>query len=318
MRGAWLVGRLVVLGACASTAACSSPSPPSPKPVTTIKLLQNTWDASRLDATIAGLLLKEQLGVEVEIAETDAATQWSLIASGAEHASFEVWPSGRQDLIHEYLDTGRVDDMGLLGPTGKVSWYVPTYLLTSNPQLATWAAYKSRANTALFATGMTSPQGQFTGGDPAWTSYDDDIIKNLGLDLKVEDLGTESAELQALDAAYARRAPILLYLWTPHAALAKYELTPVALPPYSDACYAKVDDGGVACDYPTDHLFKIAWPGLKQGNPRVYAFLQAFRLTTADQLMLLNLVDNLGYTRDQAAKVWIDTNQSAWSSWIPK
>jgi glycine betaine/proline transport system substrate-binding protein len=298
--------------------ACSNPSPPSaPAPVTTIRLVQNPWDASRLDVAIAYILLTEQMGLGAVVTETDEYSQWPLLASGAEHACLEVWPSGHQADIQRYVDHGQVDDVGLLGPVGKISWYVPTYLLTSNPALATWQAYASPSTAQLFATPATGSLGQFTGGDPSWTSYDADIIKNLGLDLKVVDLGSEDDELKALDSAYQARQPILLYLWTPHAAVAKYEMTPVQLPAYSADCYAKVADGGVACDYPTDHLFKIVWPALKTANPRAYAFLQAFALTTEDQLTLLNLVDNEHEDIPVVARYWVDANTTTWQKWIP-
>jgi glycine betaine/proline transport system substrate-binding protein len=108
-----------------------------------------------------------------------------------------------------------------------------------------------------------------------------------------------------------------MYLWTPHAALAKYELSPVALPPYSSTCYAKASSGGVACDYPPDQLFKIFWPGLATANPRAYAFLKSFTYTTQDQIALLNLVDNQSYSIQQAARWWITTHDE-WKAWIPK
>jgi glycine betaine/proline transport system substrate-binding protein len=311
--------RRVALCACVlAGVGCSSSTPPAPQPITTIKLVQNPWDASRIDVAIADILLTEQLGAKVEVVEMDEYSQWPLIASGAEHACLEVWPSGHAADIQSYVRTGKVDDVGMLGPVGKISWYVPTYLLTQYPQLATWQAYLDPANAAMFVTASSNGLGQFTSGDTSWTSYDADIIRNLKLDLDLVYLGSEEAELAALDEAYQKRAPILLYLWTPHAALAKYELTAVQLPAYSDACYAKVADGGVACDYPEDQLFKIVWPGLKAGNPRAYAFLQAFALQSSDQLTLLNLVDNQGYDPVAAARYWVTANQATWSAWIPK
>jgi glycine betaine/proline transport system substrate-binding protein len=138
------------------------------------------------------------------------------------------------------------------------------------------------------------------------------------LNLQVVTAGSEEAELAELDNVYNRRGAILLYLWSPHSALAKYDLSPVALPPYSDDCYAKAADGGVDCDYPADHLFKIMWPGLKTANPRVYQFLRNVTLQTKDQIALLGSVDNQGNTIAAAARTWIDTNKPTWQTWIPQ
>ena len=191
-------------------------------------------------------------------------------------------------------------------------------MLTGNPSVSAYPYFANPTNTVPFETAVTEPdgKGQLLSGDPTWTSYDKDIIKNLGLNLEEVFTGTEDSELEELDQAYQSRSPILLYLWTPHAALAKYELTPVQLPPYSDACYATIPTGGVNCDYPPDHLFKILWPGLKTANPRAYQFLQSFTLTSEDQIVLLNLVDNAGYSIVQAAQWWVaqPANKLLWQT----
>ena len=95
--------------------------------------------------------------------------------------------------------------------------------------------------------------------------YDEAIIKNLGLNLKVVFAGSQQAELAALDAAYAKQEPFLFYYWTPEAAFAKYDLTNVKLPEYTAECEAK---GAEArdCDYPEDVLYKAGWAGLKAWN----------------------------------------------------
>ena len=143
---------------------------------------------------------------------------------------------------------------------------MPTYVIDQYPELATWDGFKAPANVRLFETAENTTQGQFLGGDPSWTQYDAQIIQNLGLDLTVVMSGSESATLSALEAAYPRQQPLLFYFWLPHWAHVKYDLTNVALPPYSDTCWARAASGGIDCDYPTDYLFKIVWPGLADAN----------------------------------------------------
>jgi glycine betaine/proline transport system substrate-binding protein len=310
---------LLALAASGMVAAsCSAGTEPTPS--TKVKLVQNPWDASRLDVAIADILLTEQLGMTVTVTELGEYAQWAYLASGDEHACLEVWPSGHIEDAANYLQTARVENAGLLGPVGKISWYVPNYLLTGNPALASYEYFKSVANTAPFGTPETLPKGRLLSGDRSWTSYDADIIANLGLNLEEVFANSEQDELSILDQAYQNRDAILLYLWTPHAALAKYELTPVQLPAYSDACYATIPSGGVNCDYPPDHLFKVVWPGLQAANPRAYQFVKNFTLTSEDQITLLNLVDNAGYSIVQAARWWVDQpgNKVIWQTWIPK
>jgi glycine betaine/proline transport system substrate-binding protein len=257
------------------------------------------------------------MGMTATITEIDEYKQWDPIAGGQQDVSLEVWPSGHVQDVANYVQTNKIEDGGPLGPVGKISWYIPTYLLTAHPQLASWQAYKDSANTDLFRAPDTGTKGRFLLGDPSWTSYDADIIKNLALNLQVDTAGSEQAELTELDNVYNKRGAILMYLWTPHSALAKYDLSVVQLPAYSDDCYAKASSGGVACDYPADHLFKIFNPALKTANPRAYQMLKNFSYTTKDQIELLGAVDNNGQSLDQAARAWMTANASVWQSWIP-
>ena len=244
-------------GAAAGEAAEVDSSKPA------IKLAENPWSASALNVAVARILIEEQLGYPVEVITIGESAQWPAIAAGEIHASLEVWPSGHADNVAEYIDAqGLVENGGPLGPVGKIGWYMPSYLLEDHPELATWEGLLDPANVALFATAETGDKGQFLTGDPSWTQYEDDIIENLGLDFTIVAAGSEEAILAALDAAYSRGDALLFYFWTPHFVHAKYELSEMQLPPYSEECYAKAESGGVDCDYPPDELFKIFWTGL--------------------------------------------------------
>ncbi|MCX6046142.1 MAG: ABC transporter substrate-binding protein [Chloroflexi bacterium] len=283
----------------------------------TIKLAANPWSASALNVNVAKILL-EKIGYSVEITDIDENAQWAALASGDLHASLEVWPSGHQKNITDYIDTKQVENGGPLGPVGKIGWYIPTYMVEAHPELATWEGFKKPENAKLFATAETGDSGQFLAGDPGWVQYDTDIIKNLGLALKVVQSGSETAVLSAVDAAYSRKAPILFYFWTPHSVHAKYQLTEVKLPEYTPECYAKATEGGVACDYPADVLFKIFWPALKDKAPEAYQLLKNMNYTTKDQIDMMAAVDLKKQTTEEAAQAWVEANEKVWSAWMPK
>jgi glycine betaine/proline transport system substrate-binding protein len=298
--------------------ACGGGTSSGPAPRTTIHLARNSWYAAQLDDAVAEILLTEKLGLGVELVDIDEYAQWDEIARGDLDASLEVWPSGHASDVQTYVATGRVENAGLLGPVGKIGWYVPSFVLEQHPELSTWDGLKIPANAQLFVTPatMASGKGQFLAGDPSWTQYDGQIIQNLGLKLQVVTSGSEAATLEALDQAYSQRMPILFYFWLPHYAFVKYDLANVALPPYSDACWGRAGAGGVDCDYPTDRLFKIVWPGLRAASPRAYALLTAMTLTTADQLEMLESYAIRGLTLDDAARAWIDAHPDKWTPWV--
>ena len=306
----WSVAVTLIVLALA-LAACGTPAAPKP----TIKLAANPWDGSKVNVTVAKILLEKQLGYTVEIVDIDENAQFPALASGDLTSTLEIWPSGHAKDRADYIDTGKVEDVGQLGVVGKISWYVPKYVVDAHPELATWEGYKNPDDAKLFATAETGDQGQFLGGDPSFVQYDEQIITNLGLNFKVVYAGSEQAILAALDSAYSRQEPILFYFWTPHAIHAKYDLVAVKLPDYSADCYAGAPDS-VACDYPADVLYKAANPNLKTTAPDAYQFLKNMSYTTADQISMLAAIAD-GKTVDEAAQAWVDANEAVWSKWLP-
>ncbi|MFP5331296.1 MAG: glycine betaine ABC transporter substrate-binding protein [Acidimicrobiia bacterium] len=286
----------------------------------TITLIVNPWTASRLNAEVAKIIIEENLGNPVEITEVNENdAMFTGMADGTLDAVLEIWPSGVTDAENAYFDEGTVVNLGELGTVGKIGWFVPSYVIDENPELATWEGYQSPEVAAMFATAETGDLGRFLGTDPSYSQYDEQIIENLGLPFQVVFSGSEPATVAELDARYAAREPILMYWWTPTAAVAKYDLVNVLLPPWNEECGASAaaGDGGVDCDYPEDVLFKAASAMLEEKDPDVFAFLQAFTLTTEDQLSMLPPVEIDGLDPSEVAATWVAENESTWSAWLP-
>jgi glycine betaine/proline transport system substrate-binding protein len=312
---------LSLIAVVALVAVACTPAAPAAteQPKITIKLAENSWTGSSVNVNVAKIILEQELGYEVEIVTIDERNQWPALATGDLSASLEVWPSGHQEAMAQYVDDQKVvDNIGELGVVGKIGWYIPSYLLTDHPELATFEGFQNADDAALFKTAESGDAGQFLAGDPAWVQYDADIIENLGMNLKIVNAGSEQAILAALDAAYSREEPILFYFWTPHSIHAKYDLTEVKLPDYSDACYAGASTGGVDCDYPPDVLLKIAWSGLKDAAPDAYEFLENFKYTNQDQIDMIAAVELNKAEVAQAARDWVDAHEDVWKAWLPK
>ncbi len=284
----------------------------------TIRLAENPWSGSQVNVAVAKVIIENQLGNPVEIVTIDENAQWSALAGGDLDASLEVWPSGHADNIALYIDEQKsVENAGELGPVGEIGWFMPEYMLQKDSTLATWEGFTKPEAGEMFATAETGDKGQFLAGDQSWVQYDADIIKNLEMPFEVVYAGSEEALLAALDSAYSREEPVLFYFWTPHSVFAKYDLTQVELPPYSDDCYAKAESGGVDCAYPADNLFKIVSAGLKDKAPDVDQFLRNFNYTTEDQIEMIAAVELEGKSPAEAAQAWVDANEAKWQAWLP-
>lgn len=319
---------LLVLVACTAPVAPAAPAggedaaaAPAAAPAAdkiTIKLAENPWSASQLNVAVAKILLEEQLGYPVEVVAIDENAQWPALASGDLSASLEVWPSGHAENAAEYIDKQQsVEFGGELGVVGKIGWYTPSYMVARDPSLATWEGFAKPETAALYATAETGDKGQFLAGDPSFVQYDEQIIDNLGLNFQVVNAGSEEAILSAVDSAFSREEPVLFYFWTPHSVHAKYDLTEVKLPDYSEECYARIPDAGVDCDYPADALYKIFWGGLQEAAPDAYTLLKNMNYSTEDQIQMIAAVELEGKSLEEAARAWLDANTATWQAWLP-
>ena len=282
----------------------------------TINLAVNPWTASLLNVEIAKQLIESHLGYPVEaVAIDENAAMFTGMADGTVDAVLELWPSGITDDEQAFLDVGSVVEIGELGAVGNIGWFVPQYVIDEHPDLATWEGFQDPANAALFATAETGDQGRFLGTDPSYSQYDEAIISNLDLPFQVVFSGSEAATVAELDARVAAQEPIVMYWWTPTAAVAKYNLVNVPLPEYSEECYA--DPAAIDCDYPEDVLLKVASAQLEEKAPPVWEFLNNFTITTEDQLSMLPAAEIDGEDISVVAKEWIDTHQDVWQAWLP-
>jgi glycine betaine/proline transport system substrate-binding protein len=285
----------------------------------TVTIAVNPWTGSAANANVAKVVLEQEMGCTVELVEIEENAQFPAMSTGEIDATLEIWPSGHAEDYATYIEGGQdVDDVGELGVIGKIGWYVPTYMLEENPDLATVEGLQ--ANASMFATAETGDLGQVLAGDPSFVSFDEEIIESLGLDFQVVYSGSEAAILTALETAYAAQEPLLFYFYKPHWAFVDYDLTEVALPEYTEECAeiaAQEDPTGYNCDYPEDVLYKAVNSGMAEANPAAFEFLSAMSYTNAEQEAIAHLIDVDGMTPEDAAAQWVSENEDVWSAWLP-
>ena len=284
-----------------------------------IKLAVNPWTGSAVNAYVAKSVIECNLGTPVEIVNVDENATWTGLDDGSLDAALEVWPSGHVADKATYIDEKKsVVDLGLLGPNAKIGWYVPKFVVDAHPELATWEGFKKPELAKLFATAETGDLGQFLMGDPSYVTFDEQIIANLKLPLKYVVAGSEASLLTAIDQSIADKKPLLLQFWTPHWKLSRVDLVQVKLPDVTDACTksAAAADGGYACDYPVDKLYKIANAKLEAKNAKVFNLLKKLSLTNDQQSEIAAYIDGDGLKPEAAAQKWVDANKAIWSAWL--
>jgi glycine betaine/proline transport system substrate-binding protein len=308
-----VVAALVVASALVA-AACGGEGGDAGGGTETVKIVRNNWTASLIEAEILKQLIEQNLGNPVEVLDIDENAMFAGMSSGEVDVNLEVWPSGVTPDEQAFIDDGSVTNMGELGAIGKIGWFMPAYALEQYPALATWEGLKDPAVAKAFATAATGDNGRFLGMDPSFSQYDEAIIKNLSLPFQVQFSGSEAATMAEIEARAANKEPMLMYYWSPTAAVGKYNLVNVALPAPTVDCAAEGDkcDG----DYPEDVLFKIASTKLKDKDAKVWTLVQNFKLTTEDQLGLLPKLELEKRDPVEVAAEWIKANESVWKAWL--
>jgi glycine betaine/proline transport system substrate-binding protein len=304
----------------ASTADTADPGASTPAASGAgIVLAVNPWTGSAVNANVAKVVLESQLGTTVELIDIDENATGVGMDAGEIDAVLEVWPSGHAADYETYV-TGKksVVDLGLLGPSAKIGWYVPTFVVDEHPELATWEGFKDPELAKLFATAESGDLGQFLMGDPSYVTFDEQIIANLGLPLKYVVAGSEAGLITSIEQSIADQKPLLLQFWQPHWLQSKVDLTEVKLPDVTDECLASAAaaDGGYACDYAVDELYKAASAGLEAKNAAAFAFLSKFQLTTDQQNEIAAMIDSDGMTPADAASSWVEANADVVAGWL--
>jgi glycine betaine/proline transport system substrate-binding protein len=303
----------------AKPAAANAPASVAAAKAGGITIAINPWGGSAANANVAKIVLEAKLATPVTLLEIDENASWVGLDKGDIDANLEVWPSGHGADVKTFIDEKKtVVNIGLLGPVGKIGWYVNNAALAVNPAFKTWEGFKDAVATKKLATAETGDLGRFLMGDPSYVTYDEQIIKNLKLPLAYTVAGSEATLITAIDKAETDKQPILMQFWTPHWEHAKVKLTEVKLPEVTKACTDSADNKGstYACDYSPDPLFKVANAKLATKNAAAFKFLSKLSLTTEQQNVISGDASGDPAAMAAAAKKWVDANPQVVNGWL--
>ncbi len=283
-----------------------------------IKLTLHDWSGQLINTKIMGAIL-EEAGYNVEYVQADYIAQFAGLKTGDLTLAMEIWATTGQEALDEATATGNVVNAGETGLQAIEEWWYPLYMKERCPGLPDWEALK--ACSGEFATAETAPKGRYVGGPVTWGGFDDERVEALGLDFEVVHAGTDAALFAELESAYQREAPVILWVYVPHWAPAKYEGEFVEFPPYSAECYSDPSvgvnpDAAYDCGKPRGPIWKAAWAGMEDKWPGAYPAVQAYTLTNEEMSAMVGAVDLDGEEIDAVVDAWMDANEGRWNGWI--
>jgi len=281
----------------------------SPDP---IRMVLNDWTGQLLSTQLMGEALKRK-GLNVEYVQADAMAQFVGLQSGDLHIEMEVWATTQKDLMDEAVASGNVENLGESGMKAKEEWWYPLYMKEKCPGLPDWKALQEPGCVEAFSTAETAPKGRYLGAPVTWGGFDDERVEALGLDFEVIHAGTDAALFAELASAYQRKAPIILWVYTPHWVPAVYEGEYVEFPPYTEDCYK---EERYDCAKPSGPIWKAAWSGVAKKWPTAHAAIEKFEISSDEMNGLIKRVDVEKEPLEKVVSSWLDANDARWQAWF--
>jgi len=311
--------RLAHLSLAAFLAATTAQAQDSTDP---IKLTLHDWTGQLITTQLMGEVLRKG-GWNVEYVQADYLAQFAGLETGDLHVAMEIWETTGREAMDAATATGRVVNLGPTGMQAKEEWWYPIYMKEKCPGLPDWTALKEPACAAAFSTPETAPKGRYLGGPVTWGGFDEERIEALDLPFEVIHAGTDAALFAELESAYQRKAPVLLWVYAPHWAPAKYQGEWVAFPDYTAECYTDPAWGGNTamthdCGKPFGDIWKVGWAGLKDKWPGAHKAISAFTIDNAEMGAMITEVDLNGKSVDAVVAGWIAANEARWMPWVAK
>jgi len=311
-----LVATLAVLLATTAAPAMAADS------TDPIRLTLHDWTGQLITTQLMGEVLRKA-GHNVEYVQADYLAQFAGLETGDLTVAMEIWETTGREAMDAATATGQVENLGPTGMQAKEEWWYPAYMKQQCPGLPNWEALKEPACAEAFSTAETAPKGRYLGGPVTWGGFDEERIAALDLPFEVIHAGTDAALFAELESAVQRQAPVILWVYAPHWAPAKYEGEWVEFPPYTPECYSDPSaginpDAAYDCGKPFGDIWKVAWAGMKDKWPAAYQTVQAFTLNNDEMNAMITEVDLNGKSLDAVVATWMDANQARWGEWIAK
>lgn len=283
-----------------------------------IKITTHDWSGQIITTTIMGEVL-ERAGYNIEYVQADYIAQFAGLKTGDLHVAMEIWETTGREAMDEAIETGNVVSLGESGMIAIEEWWYPSYMEEVCPGLPHWEALKECSQE--FSITETAPLGRYLGAPVTWGGFDEERVEALELDFEVIHAGTDAALFAELESAYQRKAPIILWLYEPHWAPAKYDGKFIEFPPYSVACYQDAATGinpkaAYDCGKPTGPIWKVAWAGLGQKWPGAAKAISSFSVNNTEMSAMITKVDLEGQSVEAVVGEWLKANEDRWSGWI--
>ncbi|MEU3136577.1 glycine betaine ABC transporter substrate-binding protein [Streptomyces sp. NPDC006854] len=294
--------------------ACGAAETESASSGDEVTLTVPSWVGARANAEVAKVVLEQELDVKVKLQQLDEPVAFDALNNGKADAILEDWggsPKKEQLYVEEKKTIVKGGDLGV---DGHIGWFVPKYYADENPEILDAKNFNKFAKD--FTSANSGDKGEFLGAAPSYTTYDEHIIKNLGLNLKVKETGNEAAQIKEIQQKYRDKEPFITYWWDPQWLNADIDLVEVKLPEYTEGC--NEPETATDCAYAVTPLQKYLNADFAKDGGDAAEFIKNFNWSTEEQNKVAKWVAKDKMSGKEAAEKWVKENKDVWEAWLPK
>ncbi len=225
-----------------------------------VKLGWAAWSDAEFVTKLAAKLIKDELGHEVQLVQTDVAPLYQGVSRGDIDAMMMAWlPQTHADYYAKVKD--KVTTLGTVYDGAKLGWVVPTYV----PEDAIASIEDLKKDDV-----KAKLKGQVVGIDPGagLTRLSEKAVEDYGLDGYKLQISSEAGMLTTVDRAARKEDWFVATAWSPHWMFGKYALR-----------YIEDPKGSLG---EAEHVDILARKDFATDNPKVAAFLSRMKLPIGD------------------------------------
>lgn len=290
-----------------------------------IKFADPGFDSVQVHNAIAGFIVENGYGYPPsEIIPGSSPVVLVGTAQGDIDILMETWSENYGEAYTDYIDSGDIEEIGLVFDDNYQGWLVPTYMIEGDAELGIEATapdlksvYDLPKYWELFKDPEDPSKGRFHNSIPGWkcTEHNSIKVETYGLDEYYNDFicGSDAALSGSMVAAYEKGEPWVGYYWAPTWLLGKYDMTLLEEPPFDQ----EVWDRDRGCAYMSVRCTVIVNPSMLEKAPEAVDFLSNYSIHTSDINKILTYMQDSGDDASGAAIYFLKEYESLWTKWVP-
>lgn len=259
-----------------------------------VKIGWAAWSDAEFVTKLAAKLIKDELGREVELVQTDVAPLYQGVARGDLDAMMMAWlPETHADYYARVKD--KVTTLGTAYDGAKLGWVVPKYI----PEDAIASIEDLKKDDV-----KEKLKGRVEGIDPGagLTRLSEEAVKDYALDGYKLQISSEAGMLTTVDRAMRKEEWFVATSWSPHWMFGKYELR-------------YIDDPKGALGN-AEHVDILARKDFEKDNPEVAGFLSRMKLPIGDLEAAMFAAQETSY--EEAVDKYIADHPEQIKAWLAK